>query len=248
MSRDRSRLLLACARCPRRRAAARLPLAAEPDAVDVLRDGHGVPRLRRRGADDVAHADTTGTCTGARSVADLTAGTDRPADDVVDLVARRQTLKLASGRQVEDGYTLNGTSPGPLIEVTEGQLLEVRLANDNVSDGITLHWHGLDVPNAEDGVAGRHPGRRAAGRGAHLPVRGRAGRDATGTTPTRSPTSRCAGALRRAGRPSGRTDSDADDLDVVAVAHTYDGAHHAQRRRRPCASRPGPGSTCECAW
>ncbi len=26
--------------------------------------------------------------------------------------------------------------------------------NDNVTDGIALHWHGVDVPNAEDGVAG----------------------------------------------------------------------------------------------
>jgi FtsP/CotA-like multicopper oxidase with cupredoxin domain len=90
---------------------------------------------------------------GMRSVADLTAGTDGPADEVVDLVARKQTVTLASKQEV-DGYTLNGTSPGPLIEVTEGQLLEVHLTNRDVPDGITLHWHGVDVPNAEDGVAG----------------------------------------------------------------------------------------------
>lgn len=30
----------------------------------------------------------------------------------------------------------------------------MRLENRNVSDGVTLHWHGVDVPNAEDGVAG----------------------------------------------------------------------------------------------
>ena len=30
----------------------------------------------------------------------------------------------------------------------------MHLHNDNVGDGITLHWHGVDVPNAEDGVAG----------------------------------------------------------------------------------------------
>jgi FtsP/CotA-like multicopper oxidase with cupredoxin domain len=35
-----------------------------------------------------------------------------------------------------------------------GQLVEVTLVNDNVAGGITLHWHGLDVPNAMDGVAG----------------------------------------------------------------------------------------------
>jgi FtsP/CotA-like multicopper oxidase with cupredoxin domain len=90
---------------------------------------------------------------GARSVKDLTVGTDRPADRVVRLAARKATVTLASGRKV-DGYTVNGTSPGPRIEVTEGQLLEVRLTNVDVPDGISMHWHGVDVPNADDGVAG----------------------------------------------------------------------------------------------
>ena len=52
------------------------------------------------------------------------------------------------------GYTLNGTSPGPTLTVKQNELVEVRLRNESVSDGITLHWHGLDVPNAMDGVAG----------------------------------------------------------------------------------------------
>ncbi len=80
-------------------------------------------------------------------------GTDRPADVTVTLTARRQSFALAGGRVV-DGYTLNGTSPGPQIRVAKGQLLEVRLVNESVPDGITLHWHGVDVPNAMDGVAG----------------------------------------------------------------------------------------------
>jgi FtsP/CotA-like multicopper oxidase with cupredoxin domain len=32
--------------------------------------------------------------------------------------------------------------------------VQVRLVNESVPDGITLHWHGVDVPSAEDGVAG----------------------------------------------------------------------------------------------
>jgi FtsP/CotA-like multicopper oxidase with cupredoxin domain len=87
------------------------------------------------------------------SVADLVEDADRPADVVVELTARQERVTLASGREV-DGYTFNGTSPGPLIEATEGDLLEVRVHNDNVTDGISVHWHGVDVPNAEDGVAG----------------------------------------------------------------------------------------------
>ena len=88
-----------------------------------------------------------------RSVASLIADPDRPADVTVTLTARKEHLRLGSGREV-DGYTLNGESPGPVIRATAGQLVQVRLVNESVPDGVTLHWHGLDVPNAMDGVAG----------------------------------------------------------------------------------------------
>jgi FtsP/CotA-like multicopper oxidase with cupredoxin domain len=38
--------------------------------------------------------------------------------------------------------------------VHQGDLVEVVLRNEDVADGVTIHWHGVDVPNAEDGVAG----------------------------------------------------------------------------------------------
>jgi FtsP/CotA-like multicopper oxidase with cupredoxin domain len=88
-----------------------------------------------------------------RSVAALTGPKDRAPDVQVKLVARKQRFRLASGQPV-DGYTLNGNSPGPGIVAVQGQLVQVTLFNESVPDGITLHWHGLDVPNAEDGVAG----------------------------------------------------------------------------------------------
>lgn len=90
---------------------------------------------------------------GGTSVADLVADPERKADVTVDLVARKGKVRLASGREI-DGYTINGTTPGPMIEATQGQLVEVRLRNASVDDGVSLHWHGVDVPNAEDGVAG----------------------------------------------------------------------------------------------
>ena len=90
---------------------------------------------------------------GTMSVADLVEHRNRKPDVSVNLVARQQQVKLASGRTV-DGFTINGTTPGPTIRVQQGDLLEVHLHNQSVSEGITLHWHGVDVPNAEDGVAG----------------------------------------------------------------------------------------------
>lgn len=87
------------------------------------------------------------------SVADLVADPTRPADVTVDLVAREERFELASGREIT-GYTFNGTSPGPQITARVGQLVEVRVRNESVAAGVSVHWHGLDVPNAEDGVAG----------------------------------------------------------------------------------------------
>ncbi len=36
----------------------------------------------------------------------------------------------------------------------QGDDVEVMLENQDVEAGVTIHWHGVDVPNAEDGVAG----------------------------------------------------------------------------------------------
>jgi FtsP/CotA-like multicopper oxidase with cupredoxin domain len=95
----------------------------------------------------------TGAMGGNVSVADLTGPRTGRPDVSVDLVARAGTVELASGRRV-DGYTLNGSSPGPEIRARVGDLVRVRVTNESVADGMTLHWHGVDVPNAEDGVAG----------------------------------------------------------------------------------------------
>jgi FtsP/CotA-like multicopper oxidase with cupredoxin domain len=100
-----------------------------------------------------AHGGTDGRPRAGIDVRDLGVERSRPADVAVTLVAAQRRFTLASGREL-DGFTLNGTSPGPLIEARQGDLVEVRVRNESVADGITLHWHGVDVPNAEDGVAG----------------------------------------------------------------------------------------------
>ncbi len=89
---------------------------------------------------------------GTRSVETLTADPARKADVLVDLVA--ESARLNFGGKPVQGYTLNGTSPGPTITAKQGQLIEVHLRNNSVTAGVALHWHGVDVPNAMDGVAG----------------------------------------------------------------------------------------------
>ncbi len=50
-------------------------------------------------------------------------------------------------------FTYDGTVPGPLLRVTQGDRLRVTLVN-HLPVATTLHWHGVRVPGAEDGVAG----------------------------------------------------------------------------------------------
>lgn len=90
---------------------------------------------------------------GGTSVATLTGPREGTPDQRFTLTASKKTVALSSGKQVE-AWTFNGQLPGPELRVKQGQLVEVTLVNDDIADGVTLHWHGLDVPNAEDGVAG----------------------------------------------------------------------------------------------
>lgn len=50
-------------------------------------------------------------------------------------------------------WTYNGTVPGPMIRVTEGDRVRINFTN-NLPEPTTIHWHGLNVPNVMDGVPG----------------------------------------------------------------------------------------------
>lgn len=50
-------------------------------------------------------------------------------------------------------WGFNGTMPGPEIRVREGDTVRITLKND-LPVPTTIHWHGVNVPNAMDGVAG----------------------------------------------------------------------------------------------
>ncbi|MFC6403101.1 multicopper oxidase family protein [Planobispora longispora] len=96
---------------------------------------------------------------GARPVADAKPVTDLrgPVTGAkirrFTLTARPATITLGSGKQVE-AWTFDGRAPGPTLRVRQGELVEVRLRNAMPDLGVTLHWHGYDVPVGEDGVAG----------------------------------------------------------------------------------------------
>ena len=89
---------------------------------------------------------------GLASVETLRGPTAKP-DFRTTLVAKKAEVRLATGRTFS-GWTFNGQVPGPELRVRQGNVVEVTLVNQDVDEGVTIHWHGVDVPNAEDGVAG----------------------------------------------------------------------------------------------
>jgi FtsP/CotA-like multicopper oxidase with cupredoxin domain len=76
------------------------------------------------------------------------------ASDVVEytLVSAPITFSPAPGVNVA-GLAYNGSVPGPLLRVTRGQRVRIRYIS-RVSIPTSVHWHGMILPNAMDGVAG----------------------------------------------------------------------------------------------
>lgn len=102
-----------------------------------------------------AHAADPGAAPASVSVADLRTPDGAPGEvRSIELTAVRHDVTLASGGTVEAWGFGGDTVAGPELRVTQGELVEVSLANRDIDDGVTLHWHGYDVPNGEDGVAG----------------------------------------------------------------------------------------------
>ncbi|RKN34017.1 multicopper oxidase family protein [Micromonospora musae] len=66
------------------------------------------------------------------------------------LTAGTATVRV-SGRDVA-AWAFDGQVPGPELTATVGDVLEVALRNRDIERGVTLHWHGYDVPNDQDGV------------------------------------------------------------------------------------------------
>jgi FtsP/CotA-like multicopper oxidase with cupredoxin domain len=50
-------------------------------------------------------------------------------------------------------WAFNATVPGPELRVNQGDRVRVTLVN-HLPESATIHWHGVAVPNSQDGVAG----------------------------------------------------------------------------------------------
>jgi FtsP/CotA-like multicopper oxidase with cupredoxin domain len=82
-----------------------------------------------------------------------------PAGKVADaagftrLEAGPATTALLADAAPTATLAFNGTVPGPVIRVRQGAEVRVRLVN-RLDQPTSLHWHGVRIDNAMDGVAG----------------------------------------------------------------------------------------------
>jgi FtsP/CotA-like multicopper oxidase with cupredoxin domain len=88
--------------------------------------------------------------------ADLHGGHIRPGFDEVrgpalDL-SIGEGMRMVEGRQGH-GIAVNGTVPGPLVRLKEGEDVTITVRNTLAEDS-SIHWHGLLVPFQYDGVPG----------------------------------------------------------------------------------------------
>lgn len=131
--------------------ASKLPEASDMMNHDWIDEGGGAATRMSGGSDHhPSHhanhqADTV-------EVAALTGNITDPADVTFEIVAQKKKVALASGAVI-DAWTYNGEI-APELRVKQGDIVEVKLINQDIESGVTIHWHGYNVPNAMDGVPG----------------------------------------------------------------------------------------------
>ena len=70
---------------------------------------------------------------------------------VFHLSAEVVKTTLLPGMREMIGWGYNGSVPGPTIEVNEGDRVRITLHN-KLPEATSIHWHGIEVPPAMDGV------------------------------------------------------------------------------------------------
>lgn len=68
------------------------------------------------------------------------------------LTAKESMLHL-DDNTMKTAWTYNGTVPGPQLRVKQGETMKILLQNQ-LPEPVTIHWHGLPVPNNMDGIPG----------------------------------------------------------------------------------------------
>lgn len=69
---------------------------------------------------------------------------------VFHLIAEPVRRELVPGRFI-DAWGYNGTTPGPTIQITQGDRVRIVLEN-RLPEATSIHWHGFEIPVEMDGM------------------------------------------------------------------------------------------------
>ena len=86
-----------------------------------------------------------------RGGAPIRVGFDAVSGPVIDLSVGHGP-RVVQGRKGH-GIAVNGSVPGPLVRLKEGQNVRLNVTN-NLAEDTSIHWHGLLLPFHMDGVPG----------------------------------------------------------------------------------------------
>ena len=72
----------------------------------------------------------------------------------IELVAQPVNAQiLPEGEPATPMLGFNGSTPGPVLRARQGEVFDIRFQNQ-IGQGSAVHWHGLRIDNAMDGVPG----------------------------------------------------------------------------------------------
>ena len=83
----------------------------------------------------------------------VSASPGRPIVSGPDLALSIDHLTMTVDGRTSHAVGVNGTAPGPLIRLREGQRTRIAVTN-NLHEDSSIHWHGLLLPFRMDGVPG----------------------------------------------------------------------------------------------
>ena len=66
---------------------------------------------------------------------------------VPNITLTPDTVHTADGNGQRNVILVNGEFPGPTLEVMEGAEVAVKVVNELVNEGLTIHWHGIYMRN-----------------------------------------------------------------------------------------------------
>ncbi|HLA29733.1 MAG TPA: multicopper oxidase family protein [Pseudomonas sp.] len=116
-------------------------MAAMGDMPGMDHSLHAAPTL--------AAADALPRGAALRELPKLANRSQLPGEFKGELIAAPTQVELLAG-QPTTFWAYNASLPGPLIEVREGDRVQIRFINQ-LSQPSTIHWHGLPVPPEQDG-------------------------------------------------------------------------------------------------